>query len=163
MLARATGIPALSTLISLPQGKPAFPCTSLPGFSISHSGDLIALALIRGAEIGLDIEVNRPRPVHRIHNLASRWFSPEEQQRLRSIPNDTEVRTEFWRCWTAHEAVIKQRGDVVWQIRPEDTTAATLVEQKQALHTWYTSEHVVSLCCPNHLTVTTPRFIDWWE
>ncbi len=73
-------------------------------FSLSHSGDLAALA-VAAFPIGLDIEIMRP--VSR--DLPDRYFSAIERDGLRALHGET-WREAFFRCWTRKEAVIKALG-----------------------------------------------------
>ncbi|WP_413493951.1 4'-phosphopantetheinyl transferase superfamily protein [Morganella psychrotolerans] len=144
LLAHAAGYDALRTIHLSAQGKPCFADPALPRFSISHSRDYIALALTVGADVGLDIEVIRPR--HRYLSLAARYFSVAEQSALHSAPDEKTALSFFWHYWTAHEAVIKQRGETVWQIRPDDTCNSVLDVQQLQLPALHTPECAVSLC-----------------
>lgn len=159
LLAHAAGYDALRTIHLSAQGKPCFADPALPRFSISHSRDYIALALIGGANIGLDIEVIRPRPRHRYLSLAARYFSPAEQSALHSAPDEKTALSRFWHSWTAHEAVIKQRGETVWQIRPDDTGSNELDAQQLQLLALHTPECAVSLCCSADLQCSPPQWI----
>lgn len=86
-------------------GKPA-PADPDWHFSISHSGDWLALALARGAEIGLDLECRQLDPP-RIQRLARRYFSRAEQHWLAQSPDPAQ---DFLRLWTVKEAVLKAEG-----------------------------------------------------
>lgn len=157
LLAHAAGYDALRTIHLSAQGKPCFPDPAQPRFSISHSRDYIALALTGGADIGLDIEVIRPRP--RYLSLAARYFSAAEQSALHSAPDEETALQRFWHSWTAHEAVIKQRGETVWQIRPDDTDSSALDAQQLQLLALHTPECAVSLCCSVGLLCSPPQWI----
>lgn len=159
LLAHVAGYDALRTIHLSAQGKPCFADPALPRFSISHSRDYIALALTGGADIGLDIEVIRPRPRHRYLSLAARYFSPAEQSALHSAPDEKTALSFFWHFWTAHEAVIKQRGETVWQIRPDDTDSSALGAQQLQLSALHTPECAVSLCCSVGLQCSLPQWI----
>ncbi len=73
-------------------------------FSLSHSGDLAALA-VAAFPLGVDIEIMRP--VSR--DLPERYFSVVEREGLHDLPDDP-WRDAFFRCWTRKEAVIKALG-----------------------------------------------------
>lgn len=89
-----------------PELGPAFAASGL-NFNLSHAGDLLALAIRRGAPIGIDIE-SRERGV-RAEPMARRWFSSEEHRLIVQLP-DRLARTEFLRRWSMREAVIKTYG-----------------------------------------------------
>lgn len=89
-----------------PHGKPALADGAL-AFNLSHSGSRAALALARGIEVGVDIEVPaRPRP----HvALARRYFCAAEAEAI-AAAGDDEREARFLRLWTAKEAVLKALG-----------------------------------------------------
>lgn len=77
-------------------------------FNLSHSGSLALLAVTLDREVGIDVEHFRPEVA--TSEIAERYFSPEEQSELHSVPE--ELRTEaFFLCWTRKEAFLKARGD----------------------------------------------------
>ncbi len=88
------------------QGKPE--CEGLH-FNISHSGDCFAMAF-DAAPIGIDVERVRPRA--RLEALAARIMCPAQLAafRERGCPLD-----EFYCCWCAAEALVKQAGGSIWQ------------------------------------------------
>jgi 4'-phosphopantetheinyl transferase len=76
-------------------------------FNLSHSGDIVLIAVGRHREIGVDVE--KIRPEIELERLAQRFFSPGEVESLSSL--DTEHRlAAFFRCWTRKEAYIKALG-----------------------------------------------------
>ncbi len=90
------------------------------GFSLSHSGDDIALLFSDERDVGCDIEVLRPRP--NWPRLAEKLFSPGEQALIAAQPGVQQLAV-FWRIWTIKEAIIKQRGESAWQMASIDSTA----------------------------------------
>jgi 4'-phosphopantetheinyl transferase len=89
-------------------GKP-FLCggSSTLQFNVSHSGELVVIALTRGRAVGIDVE--RIRPDMRVAQLATQFFSPNECNALASIPMATQA-AAFFSCWTRKEAYLKARG-----------------------------------------------------
>jgi 4'-phosphopantetheinyl transferase len=71
-------------------------------FNISHSGDLIALA-ISDKEVGLDLEYMRERNFMALaeHSM---------QSKLSLIREAADPRMEFYRWWTVFEAGVKLAG-----------------------------------------------------
>jgi phosphopantetheine--protein transferase-like protein len=61
-----------------------------------------------GCEVGVDVEQIRPLPD--VHEIASRFFCPEEAAELISLPPDQRGQA-FFLCWTRKEAYIKAIGD----------------------------------------------------
>ena len=76
-------------------------------FNLSHSEDLALIGVTRAGEIGVDIE--RLRPVPDVDDIASRFFSESERQRIREMKSEDQARA-FLICWTRKEAYIKARG-----------------------------------------------------
>lgn len=92
-------------------GKPALAGGAVPAhlrFNLSHSGELALVAVTRGREVGLDIELIRADLAGL--DIAERFFSPREVRALLALP--TELRTTaFFNCWTRKEAYIKALGE----------------------------------------------------
>jgi 4'-phosphopantetheinyl transferase len=73
-------------------------------FNLSHSGDYCLLAVTTENELGIDIEQCRAGRDYRA--LASRFFSPAEQQLLENHSN----KVLFYRMWVLKEAAVKAHG-----------------------------------------------------
>lgn len=75
-------------------------------FNLSHTRGLVALAVTRGARVGVDVE-----RVSRVVDLAvaDRHFAPAEAHELRGLP-PAEQPVAFFEYWTLKEAYIKARG-----------------------------------------------------
>lgn len=107
-LQRRTGIPAQEIPICYNQnGKPE--CKAQP-FNLSHSADCLCMAFHHSC-IGVDVERIRPR---RFEPLAARFMCREQLSGFlsRNCPQD-----EFYACWCAAEALVKQAGDTLWKAR----------------------------------------------
>ncbi|WP_052341290.1 4'-phosphopantetheinyl transferase family protein [Salinarimonas rosea] len=93
-------------------GKPhldADGAAAVPGlsFNLSHSGDLVVLAVAAGCTVGVDVERIRDRG--NLPGLAAHVFAPEEAQALARV--DPVARAyRFFEHWTLKEAYIKARG-----------------------------------------------------
>jgi 4'-phosphopantetheinyl transferase len=83
--------------------------TGLSGidFNLSHSGNVVALAVCSGLRIGLDIECEELRPS--APALARRFFSPSECDLLERC-EDRHYSRRWHRIWTTREAHAKARG-----------------------------------------------------
>jgi 4'-phosphopantetheinyl transferase len=94
-----------------PRGKPAIASVGERQsvyFNLSHAHGLALIGITRRGEIGIDVELIRPDFAS--EEIAKRYFSPKEIDRLNEIPE--ERRTEaFFLCWTRKEAYIKAKGD----------------------------------------------------
>lgn len=107
MLAEALGVgPAEIELTRGEHGKPGLAGSSLR-FNKSDSGEVAAVALCEGREVGLDIEQHRN--VKRADRIAHRFFADSEQRELAALPEDRRRRA-FFDCWTIKEAVLKCDG-----------------------------------------------------
>lgn len=108
VLAQYAGVPLAELTLTVDvHGKPRLAPPSSPGFNLSHCGDVVLLAIGRGVELGVDVEVLRPRP--RALQLAQRYFTADEAAALAALPED-ERQQAFYRLWTAKEAVLKALG-----------------------------------------------------
>ncbi len=96
-------------------------------FNLSDSKDLAIYALTRGAELGVDVEILRPMPD--AEAIAERFFSREEQERLRRVPSADKARA-FFHCWTRKEAYIKAIGEGLSE--PLDRFSVTLLPEEPA-------------------------------
>jgi 4'-phosphopantetheinyl transferase len=89
-------------------GKPFLSEDMAPRFNISHSGELILVALARRRAIGVDVE--RMRKDMAQAEIAKRFFSPRECVALASLAPERQC-DAFFACWTRKEAYLKARGD----------------------------------------------------
>ena len=86
-----------------PHGKPALSGRfhGALAFNVSHSDQLTLVAIGRGIELGVDVEA--VRAFDDADRIASTFFAPRENERLRRLPDG--VRTDaFFACWTRKEA-----------------------------------------------------------
>ena len=74
-------------------------------FSISHSGDLLAVAITQGRDVGIDVEGLRAT----VPGTEASLLSDAELRRARSLPADARLRW-FFRIFTQKEAVAKALG-----------------------------------------------------
>lgn len=76
-------------------------------FNLSHTDGLIACAVVRDREVGVDVE-NIQRDGELV-KLADRYFSPAEVAELQGLA-DAEKPLRFFDYWTLKESYIKARG-----------------------------------------------------
>jgi 4'-phosphopantetheinyl transferase len=77
-------------------------------FNMSHSRDVVLVAVTHGRRVGVDIEhIDEPGDVRRI---AARFLSPRDRDAIDQLPAERQ-RAAFLRCWTRKEAYMKARGD----------------------------------------------------
>ncbi len=108
-----------------PHGKPqiAAPVPPIPiEFNLSHSDQVILLAIRLQDSVGIDVEAHRPMPL--LSNLLQRYFSPQEQAAIAAADQPEQ---EFFYYWTAKEALTKATGYGLTDLsrvtlQPSDTT-----------------------------------------
>lgn len=105
LLAGWLGVDASEIVIrTTERGRPFLPDFPTRHFSLSRSGDRLAVALSRLGAVGLDIEWLRPIPEW--PELVREW-GDQEQELVRTAPNPDR---EFLVGWTLREAVLKTLG-----------------------------------------------------
>jgi 4'-phosphopantetheinyl transferase len=91
-------------------GKPC--CAGGPEFNLSHSGDLILLAVHQQRPVGVDVEQQRPGLAWR--PIARRVLPPAEWQALEAIATAAEAERQaaeaFLAAWCRLEARLKAQG-----------------------------------------------------
>jgi 4'-phosphopantetheinyl transferase len=100
-------------LVYGPRGKPYLAGPRGPRdvrFNLSHSGDLLLLAVAAGREVGVDVERIRADIVD--DAMARTSFSAREVAAFRALPRAERVRG-FFDCWSRKEAFIKATGEGV--------------------------------------------------
>lgn len=103
VLAGAVGVPAGALVFDrtcrcgAPHGKPVLP--GGPGFSLTHAGDLVGVAVHPGGAVGLDVE--QVRALTDLAAMAAHACSPQE-----TAP-DADA---FFTLWTRKEALLKAVG-----------------------------------------------------
>lgn len=107
VLSEALGVaPAEVPVIRTGTGKPV---VSGVHFNVSHSGDLVLVAVSGEREVGIDLE--RRREVPRVEALIERWFTRDEREDVgRRIANGAELSEAFLRVWSFKEARLKALG-----------------------------------------------------
>jgi 4'-phosphopantetheinyl transferase len=90
-------------------GKPYLAeCAENIRFNMSHTGDVLLLAVSASLEVGVDIEtIGTDKPLNDIARIA---FSLREQEELLSHPSAHLQTTAFYRCWVRKEACMKASG-----------------------------------------------------
>jgi 4'-phosphopantetheinyl transferase len=91
-------------------GKPSLARGPYPNlqFNLSHSGDLVLIALSYERAVGVDVE--RMRIDVATDEIAARFFSANECRDLAKVPPEMRC-AAFFECWTRKEAYLKARGD----------------------------------------------------
>ena len=102
--------PAKLRIAHAANGKPRFADAELHAqlsFNLSHSGEEAVLAVSRGANLGVDVEVIRP--LENLQALASSHFATGELKILKSLPVHRR-HDGFFATWTRKEAYVKAIG-----------------------------------------------------
>lgn len=87
-------------------GRPRLPASVGIEVSIAHAGSLVAVALTRLGDVGVDVE-HAPLVGHFDHELAENTLSVEE---LRSLEVSDDPGADFLRLWVRKEALLKATG-----------------------------------------------------
>lgn len=105
-----------------------------PGWkvSVSHSGDLVGVAVGTVAPLGLDVEEIR---AVELESMARLVLTPTEQRQLTSTD-------DFFRYWTRKEAVVKSTGDGLRQ--PLNLVTVTAPDEPAALVGWTGRDEVAA-------------------
>lgn len=99
----------LNTPIMFHYGKRNKPTISGISFNLSHSEDVLLLAITSG-EVLLGVDVEAMRPMKEMPTVARDNFSPHEYQQWSALPQEKRP-AAFYTCWTRKEAYIKAVGD----------------------------------------------------
>jgi 4'-phosphopantetheinyl transferase len=121
------------------------PCLADPAhsnrlsFNLSHSGELIRIAVAIDRDVGIDVEVvDESVP---IDSVARSFFSPGEIATLEALPESLR-RAGFFSCWTRKEAYVKARGKGLslplasFDVSVESGSASTLVSEDPSSTVW---------------------------
>jgi 4'-phosphopantetheinyl transferase len=104
-----------------PHGKPELGDCGDLRFNLSHSHDFAVLAVCRGFEIGVDVEM--VRHLDDVEHIADRFFAECESKAVACASGDLQDRL-FLRFWTCKEAYLKATGEGL--SRPFDEAVVAL-------------------------------------
>ncbi len=93
---------SLPQIILQEHNRPVFADSAMPLFSLSHTGNKVAVALSYGA-LGLDIELIKD------HSLAL-WKRILSDQELECVKNSIDPQVLFTLLWTVRESLLKSDG-----------------------------------------------------
>ncbi len=88
-------------------GKPGVAGGGTLRFNLSHSSEIMLLAVTHAREIGVDIEKMKPNVP--FETLADHYFDPEDAWDLRLLPASQRA-WKFYDIWTTTEAKLKAEG-----------------------------------------------------
>ena len=123
------------------RGRPVFPHDETVQFSVSHTHDLVAIALTADARIGIDLECVEPRLD--LPELAKQIFSEEDLLTFQALPA-SEAPAAFFRAWTRKEAYLKACGEGITErlrqisvsFGPEGAGVIKDAREESATKTW---------------------------
>ncbi len=109
-------------------GKPYFPEYPRLTFNISHSGFAAVCAFgVNVGEIGIDLEyIEREGFTSKFERIAPRLFSESEIEEIRGSADGA---AEFYRIWTAREAMAKYTGRGISEILEKRREASKNAEE----------------------------------
>ncbi|HZX84269.1 MAG TPA: 4'-phosphopantetheinyl transferase superfamily protein [Reyranella sp.] len=88
-------------------GKPWLVGDGQVHFNLSHCEERAVLAVSEAAEVGIDLE--RERPIEHV-DLARRYFHPNEVAAITASRDEAAQRRAFFVVWTLKEAIVKALG-----------------------------------------------------
>ncbi|MGD9636614.1 MAG: 4'-phosphopantetheinyl transferase superfamily protein [Pirellulales bacterium] len=126
LLGSYLGLPPRAVPIAFgSNGKPHLAAGDLH-FNLAHSGDLALIAITRCGPLGVDIE--ELRTMNNAIELANRNFHPNERAAI-GAADETDRSSQFLRCWTRKEAVVKALAvGIGYPLDTFDVLAADVVE-----------------------------------
>ena len=144
LLGRILGLPADQLRFAYDEfGKPSLIAEQgLPlQFNLSHSGEVILIAITVDRAVGVDVEIIRTDLD--VDSIAARFFSANEYKILASLTGQMRYEA-FFACWTRKEAYLKARGvglslpldqfDVSYLPTEEPRLLATRFDPAEASH-----------------------------
>ncbi|OQK17073.1 hypothetical protein AU255_04015 [Methyloprofundus sedimenti] len=117
-------------------GKPFLPGTPDLSFNMSHSGDILAVAISWQCQLGVDVECYKPRNAW--EGLVKKCFAPEEADFWYSL-DKAERSHAFYQFWVKKEAFVKAVGKGITLgldqcvVNPEDFTSFLRVPELACL------------------------------
>jgi 4'-phosphopantetheinyl transferase len=96
-----------------PEGKPFLSSSREFEFNLTHSGDLVLYGIAHSRPVGVDVE--RVREMPRAIELARRFMTAEDHERVTAAPPETRDR-EFLSLWVKREGSGKAYGVGVWKV-----------------------------------------------
>lgn len=150
---------AIGTLVYDENGRPYFEERTCD-FSITHTQNHVFCALTDGedssARVGIDAEdLDRP-DLSNLEEMATRWFTENEQKVFLASP----TKETFLRLWTRKEAYSKYTGEGLRALSKIDTVALEN-EGKIQFFDYRAGDILISVCTPigvniaNEIQITT--------
>jgi 4'-phosphopantetheinyl transferase len=121
-------------------GKPRLAGDGQIHFSLSHCEERAVLAISDTADVGIDLECERP--IEHV-DLAKRYFHPNEVAAIAASRDEAEQRRAFFLVWTLKEAVVKALGTGLstpldsFEVEIGASTSRLAVAPEGAPQTWW--------------------------
>jgi 4'-phosphopantetheinyl transferase len=126
LLASLLGLsPAEVRIVTGRHGKPF--CLNGPEFNVSHSGDLVLIAVHPTSAVGVDVEAN-PGPAD-WESIAARVLPADVCLAIHALPRQRQI-SAFLQAWCHLEAQLKMVG-TGFQVEPVAHTGSTAFRQWQ--------------------------------
>ncbi len=130
-------------------GKPFLQSHPEIFFNLSHSGERVICA-VSGRKVGCDIEKIRARN----RNVAGRFFSPSETERMKQEKSDAGQTSLFFRLWTLKESFVKATGrgmtpgfgDISLELTPEGADPLACGGEVYRFKSYPAEDYQISLC-----------------
>jgi len=143
------------TIVTTQNGKPYFKNYKNFHFSISHTNNLVAIA-ISDTEIGIDAELIRDIDL----KIADRFFTEKEKE---YIYNSTDLAiNRFFELWTKKEAYIKQKSLNLSSLSSIDVTQSTTNKNfyTEKLSGYYLSVYTEKYEKPNFISINNFQILE---
>jgi 4'-phosphopantetheinyl transferase len=95
------------------EGKPFLASAKECEFNLTHSGDIVLYGVAHSRHVGVDVE--RIKEIPRAIELAKRYMSAEEHEKIASASPETRDR-DFLSLWVRREGSGKAYGVGVWKV-----------------------------------------------
>ncbi len=116
--AKSISLPELPAIFRTAKGKPYVLSSSSLHVGVSHTEDVVAVAVSR-YNFGIDME-HKNRPLHKMDAIIRRYFSKGEKAFV-SGDGPEETRKRFLSVWVQKEAYIKYLGTGLSHLSKADT------------------------------------------
>jgi 4'-phosphopantetheinyl transferase len=122
-------------------------------FNVSHSEDMIIIALTLNHDIGIDIE--KVNPDYK-ESVAQRFFSPSENATLLNLIPEKRA-AFFYRIWASREALVKATGKGISSF--DSAKELSIDNQEWSLHPLEISPDFQAAVATNQVV----KIITYWE
>lgn len=140
-------------LYTASSGKPFLKSTPLQ-FNVSHSHNLILIAIHQGLPIGVDIEWMTHR--HFLDFGKRFWGEAWTERHLKPLPSFCQ-RMGFFQAWTQTEAWVKAQGETIFNFSDTEvqqlmSREARMVQNWQFISFTPKVNSIASICCSREVT-----------